>query len=33
VAPLTEAALEAALVQAAENPPLVIPRAMGEVID
>jgi len=33
VAPLTAAELEAALVQAAENPPLVIPRAMGEVVD
>jgi hypothetical protein len=33
VAPFTAAALEAVLVQAAENPPLVIPRAMGEVVD
>ncbi len=33
VAPLTVAALEAALAQAGEKPPLVIPRAMGEVVD
>jgi hypothetical protein len=33
VAPLTAAALEAALAQAGEDPPLVIPRAMGEVVD
>ena len=33
VAPLTAATLEAALAQAGENPPLVIPRAMGKVVD
>ena len=33
VAPFTAAALEAALAQAGENPPLVIARAMGDVVD
>ena len=33
VAPLTTAVLETTLTQAGERPPLVIPRAMGEVVD
>jgi len=33
VAPLTMAALDAALAQAGQSPPLIIPRAMGKAMD